>query len=167
MNHWTLGCLPTFRQTYGNVPKIYGSADRELIIFDTLRWNGVPIQTKLVCEVLWAKDWTFSRLAWPVVCLWVVSLWVIASPCLSKRGWIATARHSEFTLVDDSHRVFRLWDRFGDIGDVFVPRERYSDRRRVVVSRERCVVGPSEPWRKGMKPWRLVINGDVHGCILW
>ena len=35
------------------------------------------------------------------------------SPCLSKRGWIATARHSEFTLVDDSHRVFRqLWDRF-------------------------------------------------------
>ena len=61
-----------------------------------MEWGYEPIQTKqvLVCEVLWAKNWTFSRLAWPVVLLWVVSLWVILSLCLS-RGWIATARHSE------------------------------------------------------------------------
>ena len=64
-----------------------------------MEW-GYELQTKQVCEVSWAKrpqakNWTFSGLAWPAVCLRVVSLWVILSPCLSERGWIATARDSD------------------------------------------------------------------------
>ena len=57
-----------------------------------MEWGSEPLQTKQVCEVSWAKNWTFSGLAWPV-CLWVVSHWVIAS--LSERGWIATAKDSD------------------------------------------------------------------------
>ena len=74
-------------------PRYGSSSDRELMIFDTLRWNGVPIRWNSYVKFRGQKDHRFSA-AWPVVCL-SVSLWGILSPCLSERGWIARARHSE------------------------------------------------------------------------
>jgi len=61
-------------------------------------WDGMGFQFRRNSPVKFRGQKTERFQDWHgLVCVWkwVVSLWVIVSPCLSERGWIATARDSE------------------------------------------------------------------------